>query len=201
MNIHNLISEIQKAGLKGITAHKEMSFIDRNFHKPPDAIPSAVSILLFEKEQQIFFPLIKRTSQSKHHKYQIALPGGKLDECESIELCAIREMEEEIGVDRQYITIIRQLTEVYIPVSNHLVYPFVCYSSVLPVLRYNHNEVEKIILCNIEEFVHLEKQYTKVKLVDNVIIEAPSFIYNNEVIWGATALILNEFKYILKQIY
>lgn len=201
MNIQELIEHLPKVELAGITAHKEMSFTDRNFESPLNAVPSAVTIILFEQNQKILFPLIKRTAKSRHHKQQIALPGGKLDKGESIEACAMREIEEEIGVNAQYIKIIRQLTKLYIPVSNHLVYPVIGYCTQAPTLKYNPDEVEKIILCETEDLLNFEKTSSRVKLTNDWFIEAPCFIYKDEIIWGATALILNEFRYLLKQIH
>ncbi len=199
MYIKSLIKYLKDSKLPGIIAHKEMSFTNRNFEKPQNAIPSAVSILLFKRNSQIYFPLIKRTEKNTHHKKQIALPGGRLDLNESIDTCAIREIYEELGIDKQYIKAIKHLTELYIPVSNHLVFPVICHSEILPKFILNEHEVEKIILCDIETLLNFEKQISKVKLTDNLIIEVPSFIYQDEIIWGATALILNEFRHILKE--
>ncbi|GIV26812.1 MAG: coenzyme A pyrophosphatase [Bacteroidia bacterium] len=199
MNIKQVCQYLKSAELPGISAHKEMSFTNRNFEKPSNAIPSAVCILLYENNQQIFFPLIKRTANSLHHKGQIALPGGRLDPDEDIEHCAVRECEEEIGISRNTIIPIRRLTELYIPVSNHIVYPIICYTTQTPTFHFNPDEVEKILFCSIIELIRFKKQLTKVRLVDNLNIDAPAFIYQNEIIWGATALILNEFKQILIQ--
>ncbi len=188
---------LKNSELPGISAHKEMSFTNRNFDKPSNAIPSAVCLLLYENNQQVFFPLIKRTNTSLHHKGQMALPGGRLDPDESIEQGAIRECEEEIGVPKKDIVPIRRLTELYIPVSNHLVYPIVCYTPYPPTFQYNPDEVERILICSVENLLHFEKQLTKVRLKDNFTIDAPAFNFQQEIIWGATALILNEFKHLL----
>jgi len=200
MRLNELILNVQYIDLPGRSAHKEMSFTDRNFEAPSTAIPSAVSILLFEKNNTIYFPLIKRTENSHHHKGQIALPGGRKELNESLEECAIRETCEELGLSSDSIKIIRSLSSLYIPVSNHLVYPYLCYTSENPEFSFNNNEVEKIILCNINDLIHFQKQIVKVKITDNAIIEAPAFIYQQEVIWGATALILNEMKVILSKL-
>lgn len=200
MHINHFLNHIAQLELPGLAAHKEMSFTNRNFEKPISAVKSAVSIVLFEKDDELFFPLIKRSTIIKHHKGQIALPGGKLNENESILDAAMRETEEEIGLSKKYITPIRTLTELYIPVSNHLVYPVVCYSSEIPSFNYISNEVDKLFFCSIQDLIHLKRQMSKVRVTDNLIIEAPSFIYHNEIIWGATALILNEFKILISKI-
>lgn len=197
MRLNELILNILNIDLPGRSAHKEMSFTNRNFEAPSNAIPSAVSILLFERNNTIYFPLIKRTENSHHHKGQIALPGGRKELNESLEQCAIRETCEELGLTSDSIKIIRSLSSLYIPISNHLVYPYLCYISENPEFSFNNNEVEKIIFCKVNDLIHFKKQIVKVKITDNAIIEAPSFIYKEEVIWGATALILNEWRKIL----
>lgn len=197
MNFEHLLKRLKNTPLAGITAHKEMSFTNRNFEKPVNAMNSAVCIILFPMENTLYFPLIKRPENLKHHKGQIALPGGKINDHETIIECAFRESEEEIGIKKENLHYIKTLTDLYIPVSNHLVYPVLSYSSETPVFSANSNEVEKIILCNIEDLINFKKQIVKVKLINELQIEAPAFIYKNEIIWGATALILNEFKYLL----
>ncbi len=201
MNTVEFLQKIRHAPLIGISAHKEMSFTNRNFDKPPNAVQSAVAILIFEHNHQLFFPLIKRPLHIKHHKGQIALPGGKLNENESIFDCAKRETEEEIAVSKQRIHILKQLTELYIPISNHLVFPILCYSEQSPALSPTTNEVDKIIWCSIQDLLQFQKQTAKVKITDELWIDAPAFIYQNEIIWGATALILNEFKLIIQSFY
>ena len=201
MSLRELIHYLSSCALPGISAHKAMSFTNRNFEKPSKAIPSAVSILLFEANHSIYFPLIKRSNNSVHHKNQIALPGGRLESNETIIQCAIREMYEEIGIPAHQIFPVRTLTELYIPVSNHLVHPIITYTTTVPNFIFSNQEVDKIIICGINDLLHFTKQYSKVKLTADITINAPSFVFKDEVIWGATVLILNEFKEILMRYY
>ena len=201
MTFKEILNYLRQCDLPGIQSHKKMSFTNRNFEKPSNAIPSAVSILLFQKNNSIYFPLIKRSNNSIHHKNQIALPGGKLEPNENIFQCAIRETNEEIGIPTHQIFPVRNLTELYIPVSNYIVYPIITYTTIVPNFIFSNQEVDKIIICSINDLLHFTKQYSKVKLNTNVTINAPSFIFKDEIIWGATALILNEFKEILMNYY
>lgn len=201
MTFKEILNYLRQCDLPGIRSHKKMSFTNRNFEKPSNAIPSAVSILLFQENNSIYFPLIKRSNNSIHHKNQIALPGGKLEPNENIFQCAIRETNEEIGIPTHQIFPVRNLTELYIPVSNYIVYPIITYTTIVPNFIFSNQEVDKIIICSINDLLHFTKQYSKVKLSTNVTINAPSFIFKDEIIWGATALILNEFKEILMNYY
>ena len=90
---------------------------------------AAVMMLFYPKKKQTHLALILRTSYNGVHSSQIAFPGGKV-ELEDIDLkhTAIRETHEEIGVHPTNITVVRAFTEVYIPPSNYMVYPFFGYS-------------------------------------------------------------------------
>ncbi|MEW6773336.1 MAG: CoA pyrophosphatase [Bacteroidota bacterium] len=200
MRFYYLLNHLKNISLPGIDAHKEMSFTNRNFDKPDNAIKSAVCIFLFENNNHLFFPLIKRPTHLLHHKGQIALPGGRMQLNENIIDCALRETQEELGINTSNTEYIKTLTELYIPVSNHLVYPIIVFSSDNFSPHPDANEVDKILLCSIEDVLSFEKSISKVRITDNVIIESPAFIFQTEIIWGATALILNEFRHLLLSI-
>ncbi len=94
-----------KAQLPGWNSHKKMAVIPINiitekaFIAPKDAKQASVSIILFEENAELFFILTKRTSNVEHHKGQVSLPGGAIDNNESALDASIREAQEEIGVD------------------------------------------------------------------------------------------------------
>ena len=67
---------------------------------------AAILIALFEKDGEYCFPMIKRPENVKNHPGQIALPGGSKEEEESLEETALREAQEEIGVNPDKIKII-----------------------------------------------------------------------------------------------
>lgn len=197
MNNRSFIEYIKDCTLPGVMAHKEMSFSNRPFKKPVGAMLSAVSLILFEEKGEWMFPLIKRTESGSHHKGQIALPGGKLDEGEDISQCVVREAHEEMGIGIDAVQTIRVLTEVYIPVSNYLVYPVVCVLSENPKFAINKAEVEKVIICGVRDLLHFEKRHAYVQMTDGSWIKVPAFEYKGNIIWGATALMMNEFKHIV----
>ena len=91
---------------------------------PSDLIPkkAAVMMLFYPKNKETHLVLIVRNSYPGVHSSQIAFPGGKVEiEDASLAHTALRETEEEIGVDRNKIEIIKSFTDVYIPPSNFLV--------------------------------------------------------------------------------
>jgi len=160
---------------------------------------SAVALVLYEKNEELHFPLIKRTSSNKNdkHKGQISLPGGKFDK-EDLNLvnCAMREFEEELGIAHKYISLLGDLTDLYIPVSNFKVHPFVFYLDKKPKFRPQPSEVEYVLEIKLKDILN-EKNIKTGKISQSSFsskADVPYFDLNNHIIWGATAMILNEFK-------
>lgn len=166
-----------------------------------DAKKCAVLILLYPDKGSIFIPFIKRVNDGSMHSGQIAFPGGKFESKDKdMKSTALRETEEEIGVDHIKVEVLKELTPLYIPVSNYIVQPVVGIVKQKPVFVKNKNEVDSIFSVNINE---LNEAYVVCKkfTVRNTNITAPFFILKETEIWGATAMILNEFIDILKNIF
>jgi 8-oxo-dGTP pyrophosphatase MutT (NUDIX family) len=162
-------------------------------------------LLLHEKNNSINFTLIKRPNYNGTHGGQISFPGGKLEENETIMEAAIRETEEEIGISKESINLLGQLTQVYIPPSNFLITPFIGFLDAEPNYFPDAREVERIIDIPISEL--LDESLVKKKKIsvdnygkDKFYIDAPYYELQNSVVWGATALVLSEFKDILTKI-
>ena len=88
---------------------------------------AAVMILLYENEDgEIEFPVTLRHTYQGVHSNQFSLPGGAFEpEDINLSYTALRETVEELGVEEENIEVVRQLTELFIPPSNFLVYPYV----------------------------------------------------------------------------
>ncbi len=161
---------------------------------------SSVCILLYKDKNTIYFPLIERVVYAGVHSGQIALPGGKKDE-EDVDLVqtALRELEEEIGISHTNIEVVGKLTQVYIPPSNFLVNPIVAISHQIPEFILNPTEVQSVIPFSLNELLDdtIVKQ-TMIELEKGLKIKTPYFDVRGKVLWGATAMILNELKHILK---
>jgi len=160
---------------------------------------SAIAIHLFKEKStndwQII--LIKRTSNMSSHKNQIAFPGGKVDKTDAdYVFTAKRESFEELGIDVNKGELLGQLTPVYIPVSNFDIYPFVFYHKNTPQIMPNKMEVENYYKLKIKELFKPETIDTFTYKNENgiQIKNVPCFKIKQLTIWGATALIINEFK-------
>jgi 8-oxo-dGTP pyrophosphatase MutT (NUDIX family) len=160
-------------------------------------------ILLYPAENQWNITYIKRTSHNPHdrHAGQISFPGGKKDHDDHSNLaCALRETEEEIGVDRRQINVLGSLSSLYVHVSNFLVYPFVGFLEQEPVFIPQDSEVADILTPSLD-YLNNDKNLKKgdISARGTIIKDMPYFDLNGKVLWGATAMITSEFLTIYRE--
>jgi 8-oxo-dGTP pyrophosphatase MutT (NUDIX family) len=136
------------------------------------------------------------------HSGQISLPGGKFEDSDdSLVFTALREAREEIGINPVKVQIIGQLTEMYIPPSNFMVTPIVGYQTSPPRFRADPKEVARIIEVNLVDLLEKRNIRNKnIRLRTGISIKAPVYFIDGNVIWGATAMILSEFREIVLEI-
>ena len=163
---------------------------------------SAVLALFYpDLHQNTNILLMLRASYNGVHSAQISFPGGKKENADtSLEFTALRETEEEIGISKNEITIVRELTKTYIPPSNFWVTPYIGVYNSTPTFCINH-EVEKLIEVPIIELLDenlLRSKNVTTSYLKNV--DVPCFKLNNYTVWGATAMMLSEIKDLLKSL-
>jgi 8-oxo-dGTP pyrophosphatase MutT (NUDIX family) len=130
----------------------------------------------------------------------VSFPGGKADPGESPIVTALRETEEEIGIDRNEIKVIGTLSPFFVIPSNFMVTPVVA-TVMNPVFKADSREVAKILHGDLERLIKPDAIQTKEILAAGTFrMMAPHFEFEGEVVWGATAMILNEFRIILREI-
>lgn len=135
----------------------------------------------------------------KNHPGQISFPGGKIEEGESPELTAMREAQEEVGISPLDVELLGMLSELYIPVSGFIIFPYVGWLDYKPDFVLNEDEAEQIILFPIEDFLQKDQIcYTEMDTVRGR-LKVPYYPHEGQIIWGATAMILTEFLDILKE--
>lgn len=208
INLSHLIQFLEKRlqePLPGALAHepmraKPMGTIIPNFtHKLPPK-PGSVLILLYESEGIIRFPLIKRPEYLGAHSGQISLPGGKAEPNETPIETALREGEEEIGIHTEEVKILGTLSEFFVIPSNFNVTPVVGIMNQEPVLKADTYEVERILLGNLHDLLKADAvQQKEILAAGRFAMLAPHFEIENEIVWGATAMMLNELRTLLQE--
>ena len=146
--------------------------------------------------------LILRKTYKGVHSNQIGFPGGRVEEeDESLQHTALRETEEEVGIPRTEVQVLRKLTRLYIPPSNFWVQPYVGLLQNTPNLIPQESEVEKILEVDLDDFLN-EQNFINQTLSTSYArnIEVPAFMLNGHVVWGATAMMLSELKEMLQKI-
>jgi ADP-ribose pyrophosphatase YjhB (NUDIX family) len=137
--------------------------------------------------------LIKRTKLVKSHAGEISFPGGNYMKVDTdMQDTAIREMCEEVGISIEKKHVIGHLKEEKTLSSRYIIYPYVALLDCIPRITDTNYEVEKIIdapliplLRSRENDIEHEKEFSIARL--------PKFTYKKEIIWGATARILDQF--------
>ena len=166
-----------------------------DIHKSKPTKASVLILIYPDCDNGSKFVLIQRNVYKGVHSAQISLPGGKHELGESPEDTALRETFEEIGVDSSKINLILPLSKVWVSPSKFLISPFIGISSKKPIFIKDDFEVAEIIEVRMSEF--LDDDCISVSTVNSSYVkdlQVPSFMLNDKVVWGATAMILSEFR-------
>lgn len=195
----SLLEQGLKLPLPGKDAHLRMAPnpIDmRRFDPvlPPDYRKGAVLILFYPDSQKAFFPLIKRPVYPGIHSGQIAFPGGKMEpEDSDVIQTALREASEEVGIYPENVRIIGRLSDLFVPASNFLVSPILGFSDSRPDFVPEIREVSRIIPTALRELYLPDLRKRKIlEFGNNFQLDTPYFEVDQEMVWGATAMILSE---------
>lgn len=202
MNIEEVIKYVRhqlNAPLPGSEAHKEalpgprpLVFSDEELAK---ARKSAVLLLFFPDGDTTSIALIRRTKRGVHSG-QIAFPGGRQEPREDLVDTALRETHEEIGVKPRAVTLLGKLTPLYVPVSQFMVHPYVGYMVEKTPFIAQPEEVDEVIAMPVDALLGKQLQEKKITIRGKE-ITCPYFDARGHIVWGATAMIMNEMKWIM----
>lgn len=203
------VAKIRNLELPGEKAHLYMfppyrnELMEMMKEKMPHAKKAAVMVLFYpDVSYHTNLVLILRKTYRGVHSAQVGFPGGKVEIVDqSLLQSAIRETEEEVGVKQDDITVLKSLSNVYIPPSNYSVYPFLGFLEYTPFFMKQDDEVEAILEINLQDLLSDKNIVTKPVMTSyEKEVEVPAFILNGQTVWGATAMILSEVKELLKQV-
>ncbi len=122
-------------------------------HRPPQLVGtvgegighSAVLCLLYERADDVYMILTRRSPRLRHHAHEVAFPGGRREAGDAdLWTTALREAQEEVGIDPSTIRRIGELDSFVTVGSRTLVTPFVAVTDQKPTLRRDPTEVELI---------------------------------------------------------
>jgi len=150
---------------------------------------SAVLIPLFYNQGQYYVLFTERSDEVVFHKGQVCFPGGTHEPSDSNLLqTALRESQEEIGLEAGDIEILGELDDIITLTSNYVISPFVAFVPYPHSLKTNGREVKGAFSVPlsflIDEFNFKQDSY--------------AYEYEGHIIWGATARILRQFIDLLK---
>jgi 8-oxo-dGTP pyrophosphatase MutT (NUDIX family) len=187
------------------------SSIDR-WHIPVDCREAGVLLLLYPgvtnsrnstkgAQSELYLTLIRRTDYPGGvHSGQISFPGGRREGQETLQTTALREAQEETGILPDTLSIIGQLSPLYVPASNFCIYPFVAFSSVRPVLQPDPIEVAELIEVPLSLLLDPTIRKERTRYLNNYGERlVPYFDVYGHQVWGATAMMLEEFLTLLGQ--
>ena len=137
------------------------------------------------------------------HSAQVSFPGGRFEDGDgSLKETALRETEEEVGVNKQEITVLKELTDIYIPPSNFYVQPYLGLIRATPKFTLQKEEVEELIEVPLDHFLDdstITIQTLSTSYAKN--IKVPAFLLNGHLVWGATAMMLSEVREMIKNLF
>jgi 8-oxo-dGTP pyrophosphatase MutT (NUDIX family) len=159
----------------------------------PDARRGGVLILLYPHLDQIYLPLILRPTYDGVHSGQVGFPGGRYEEGDAdLTATALREADEEIGVAADQLTVLGQLSSLYIFPSNFLVYPTVAWTPQRPAFHIDPYEVAQLLEVALLDLLNPTNRRQEEWQLRGRVANVPFFFIQDQKIWGATAMMLSE---------
>ena len=192
------------APLPGISGQREMMPPYRNTVSLDDIAPlkprkAGVIIHIFQGPQELEVLYMKRPAYDGTHSRQISFPGGELEEFDQdLRAAAFRECEEEVNLKPGEQEFFRAMSWLYIPPSNFYAEPFITLGKTVPDVELDPREVDRVFSIPLSKLIDGSLiEQTSIKTTYGTIV-VPSYHWDGEIIWGATAMMTAELVALLR---
>lgn len=152
-----------------------------------------------ESTSPLHVVLTRRTESVDNHRGQISFPGGSMDPGEDVVTTALREAQEELGVDPACVEVLGRLSPLYIPPSGFCIFPVVAYAAERPAFNPSPDEVAEILEVPISHLLEPATRKEEVWQIRGENVRVPFYAVGPHKIWGATAMVLCELLALLRE--
>lgn len=161
----------------------------------------SVLVLFYPVNNVLHLALMQRPEYDGTHSGQVSFPGGKMEEFDKDYVAtALREANEEVNINPDDVDVLGQLTDIYIPPSNFLVFPVVGFIDKRPNFIPEEREVVEVIELPVSELLKEENLGESSILMNKIFrFNSPAFTFDSRIVWGATAMMLAELRAILRE--
>ena len=166
----------------------------------PPARPASTLLLLYPgPDRELRLPLTVRHESLRAHGGEVSLPGGAVEEADaSREATALRETLEEIGVASDGVTILGSLDDIWIPVTNFSIRPFVAALPERPEMAPQAEEVALIVELPVRDLLHEGAVTDEIVHGPGWTLRVGGYRAEGQLVWGATARTLAMFASVLE---
>src|SRR5829696_2673615 len=155
----------------------------------PGTTDAAVLIPLFTRGGELHAVLTERRGDLKRHAGEISFPGGRQDHPnEDLRQTALREAHEEIGLDPSGVELVGALPPVGTFVTGYRIFPFVGLIKPGQTWRPQATEVEQVLEFTLADLVRGHELQRLIRR--GVPIKMPTYTVDGNLVWGATARIV-----------
>lgn len=177
----------------GVAAEATFAGLPRNHSPeiealiPAHPIPSAVLIPVVDRPEGLTLLLTERASELRHHAGQIAFPGGRVEPCDASPAdAALREAEEEIGLNRRYVEVLGYLPDSLIG-TGYVITPVISLVSPEADFAIDRSEVASIFEIPLARVLDPSQHQLRPRKIGSMTVDFYEFTHERHTIWGATA--------------
>lgn len=136
--------------------------------------------------------LTERSAGLKKHPGQISFPGGAKEEADlDAAAAALREAQEEVGLDVDRLTVLGTLPPAPVPVSGFMVSPVLATVQDPGVLTPQTGEVDRVLRVPVQELISPQTRCSSAMRRRGVTLKAPAFLLGDTLVWGFTGILLD----------